>query len=104
MEPQFTSSSDPVAVSGRSAEPESTARRRQRLFFAVGAWMFLLVGVGHLLLAELAPRLSGPSPAEAAVLEEMRQLRPMPGTQHSLADFYSGSSIGMASCCSRSAC
>ncbi len=69
--------------------------RRDRRLFALGAWMITLVGAGHLLLAELGARVAGPSPAEAAALETMRGVFPMPGVPRSLADFYAGNGLGM---------
>jgi hypothetical protein len=93
MNPTDSSASPPSAP---SATPSSDPRRLgiYRLFL-VGSLLHVVVGAGHLFLAHFPFVLRQAEGAERLVLEAMKALRPMSGTQHTLFDFYVGNSFSV---------
>jgi hypothetical protein len=59
----------------------------------VGSWLHVAVGAGHLALAHFPFVFREAEGAERLVLDAMKALRPMAGTQHTLFDFYVGNSF-----------
>jgi hypothetical protein len=92
-----TEPSAPEAPSSKaprtSPSPFDAQRAGAYKLFLVGAWLHVVVGTGHLGLAHFPFVLHTASGGEALVLEAMKTLRPMPGTMHSLYDFYVGNSF-----------
>jgi hypothetical protein len=88
--------SPPPQASAPSATPSPDPRRLgvYRLFL-VGSWLHVVVGAGHLILAHFPFVFRQAEGAERLVQEAMKALRPMPGTQHTLFDFYVGNSFSV---------